>query len=278
MTPVTVLGLGPMGRALAAAFAAADHPTTVWNRTPGKGDDLDATVAETAAQAIVASPLVVVCVLDYQAARSILDVDALKGRTLVNLTGGSPRHAREMAAWAAGHGIDYLDGLIMGSAGAIGGPEATLLFSGPSDVYRAHRPALAALGENATHIGEDPGRAAGFDASMLDAFWTSLSGVVHAFQLAAAENIAPADIADYVKVSTGLLPVLIDVVAEHLTAGHHPGDESTLVSAAASMDHVLHAIRANDLDNGVLSSARAAVQRAIDAGHGSEAFTRLAVL
>ncbi|KAB2340536.1 NAD(P)-dependent oxidoreductase [Actinomadura rudentiformis] len=277
MTPVTVLGLGPMGRALAAAFAV-DRPTTVWNRTPGKGDDLTATVAETAAQAIAASPLVVVCVLDYEAVRSILDADALKGRTLVNLTGGSPQQAREMAAWAAGHGIDYLDGLIMGAPAAVGGPEVTLLFSGPNDVYQAHQPTLAALGENAAYVGEDPGRAAGFDASMLDAFWTSMIGIVHAFQFAAAENIAPADIAGYVKVATGLLPELIDLVAEHLTADNYPGDASTMVSAAASMDHVLQAIRANGLDNGVLTSARAAVQQAIDAGHGSAGFSRLAAL
>ncbi|MEV0620586.1 hypothetical protein AB0I81_45190 [Nonomuraea sp. NPDC050404] len=68
------------------------------------------------------------------------------------------------------------------------------------------------------------------------------------------------------------------MVAEHLTADHYPGDASTMISAAASMDHVLHTIRANDLDNGVLTAARAAVQRAIDAGHGSAGFTRLAVL
>ncbi|MFI0373637.1 NAD(P)-dependent oxidoreductase [Actinomadura sp. 1N219] len=277
MTPVTVLGLGPMGRALAAAFAV-HHPTTVWNRTPGKGNGLGATVAETAVEAIAASPLVVVCVLDYQAVRSLLDADALKGRTLVNLTGGSPQQARELAAWAAGHGIGYLDGLIMGAPADIGGPDATLLFSGPEDVYQAHRPTLAALGENATHVGEDPGRAAGFDAAMLDAFWTSLIGIVHSFQLAAAENIAPADIAGYVKVATGLLPELIDVVAEHLIADRYPGDASTMASAGASMDHVLHTIRANGLDNGVLSSARAVVQRAIDAGHGEAGFTRLAVL
>jgi 3-hydroxyisobutyrate dehydrogenase-like beta-hydroxyacid dehydrogenase len=28
-----VIGLGPMGRALALAFTVAGHPTTVWNRT-----------------------------------------------------------------------------------------------------------------------------------------------------------------------------------------------------------------------------------------------------
>ncbi|WP_187438243.1 hypothetical protein [Actinomadura decatromicini] len=90
MTPVTVLGLGPMGRPLATAFAAV-HPTTAWH----------------------------------------------------------------------------------------GGPDATLLFSGPDDVYRTHRPTLAALGGNLAHVGADPGRAAGFDATMLDVFWTSMIGVVH---------------------------------------------------------------------------------------------------
>ena len=38
--PVTVIGLGPMGRAMAAAFLAAGQPTTVWNRTAGKADEL----------------------------------------------------------------------------------------------------------------------------------------------------------------------------------------------------------------------------------------------
>lgn len=44
---VTVLGLGAMGSALAAATLAAatlaaGHPTTVWNRTPGHAEALAA--------------------------------------------------------------------------------------------------------------------------------------------------------------------------------------------------------------------------------------------
>jgi 3-hydroxyisobutyrate dehydrogenase-like beta-hydroxyacid dehydrogenase len=276
MTPVTVLGLGPMGRALATAFAAAGHPTTVWNRTPGKGSDLDATIAGTAAEAIAASPLVIVCVLNYQAVRSVLDPDPLKGRTLVNLTGGSPQQAREMAAWAAQHGIDYIDGVILN--GVIGGPEAALLYSGPTDVYQAHQATLAALGENGTYLGKDPGRSAGFNMSLLDLFWTSMFGMVHAFRLAAAQDITPADLGGYAKVMAGLLPELVDLVAEHITTDHFPGDASTIVSAAAILDDVIDTIRANGLDDSVLTAGRAAVQRAIDAGHGSAGFSRLAVL
>jgi 3-hydroxyisobutyrate dehydrogenase-like beta-hydroxyacid dehydrogenase len=265
-----------MGRALAAAFAAAGHPTTVWNRTPGKGNGLDATIADTAAEAIAASPLVVVCVLNYQAARSILDGNALQGRTLVNLTGGSPQQARDLAEWAAEHHIDYLDGVILN--GVVDGPEAAVLYSGPSDVYQEHLAALAALGENGTYLGEDPGRAAAFNMSVLDLFWTSMFGIVHAFRLGATENIAPADLGGYAKVMTGLLPTMVDLVAEHLATDNFPGDASTIVSAAAILDDVIDTIRANGLDDSVLSAGRAAVQRAIDAGHGMAGFSRLAVL
>ncbi|WP_342215883.1 NAD(P)-binding domain-containing protein, partial [Nocardia brasiliensis] len=36
-TRITVLGLGRMGSAIAGRYLAADYPTTVWNRTPGRG-------------------------------------------------------------------------------------------------------------------------------------------------------------------------------------------------------------------------------------------------
>ncbi|MFD0476016.1 NAD(P)-binding domain-containing protein [Nonomuraea thailandensis] len=39
-TPVTVIGLGSMGTALAGAFTRAGHPTTVWNRTAAKAAPL----------------------------------------------------------------------------------------------------------------------------------------------------------------------------------------------------------------------------------------------
>lgn len=278
MTTVTVLGLGPMGHALATAFTAADHPTTIWNRTPGKENGLAATVATTPAKAIEASPLVIVCVRDYAVAQSILDADALKGRTLVNLSGGSPRQARAMATWATEHGIDYLDGVIMATTDAIGGPDAALFFSGPADVYETHRPTLAALGENAQYVGDSPGRAAAFDAALQDMLWTSMSGVIHMFALAKAENIGATDIAAHAKALLGFFPDMIDLLAGQVAAENYAGDAGTLEATAATMDHILDAIRAQDLDNGVLTAARAQVQQAIDTGHGSDGFARLAAL
>ncbi|PPK65408.1 3-hydroxyisobutyrate dehydrogenase-like beta-hydroxyacid dehydrogenase [Actinokineospora auranticolor] len=265
-----------MGRAIARAFLAAGHTTTVWNRTPGKGDDLvGAVVAGTAADAVRASGLVVVCVIDYAAVREVLRPVAaeLKGRTLVNLTADSPDNARAMADWAAQHGIDYLDGSILSPAATVGGPDAVVIYSGPEERYRAHQDTLSALGGVGTHLGTDPGRAAAFDVALLDLFWTSMSGVVHAFALARAEGVAGRELAPFARGIAGLLAGVVTEYAEHVDTGTHPGDDSTTRSALAGIRHVLHATRAKGLDAGVLTAAEAVAARAVESGRGDAGFS-----
>ncbi|MCP2169811.1 3-hydroxyisobutyrate dehydrogenase [Goodfellowiella coeruleoviolacea] len=278
---MTVLGLGPMGQALAGAFLASGHPTTVWNRSADKADALvakGATRAATVADAVAASPLVIVCVIDYTAVRAIVDAagDTLTGRTLVNLTADSPDRARELAAWAAERGVDYLDGTILTPAFTIGGPNAVLLYSGPEATYQAHRATLASLGGTATHLGADPGRAAAHDVALIDMYWTAVSGIVHGFALAGAEGIAAADLVPFAQGIAGLLTTTVATFAEQLSAGEYPGHTSNIQSAAAGMAHVIHAAEARGIDTTVLSAARAIAQQAIDAGQGKDSFSRLA--
>jgi len=85
---VSVIGLGAMGTALAKAFLADNHRVTVWNRTASKCAPLGqagAKIARSVTEAVDASQVVVVCVLDYSASDSLLripDVAArLKGKT-----------------------------------------------------------------------------------------------------------------------------------------------------------------------------------------------------
>ncbi|RBQ14053.1 NAD(P)-dependent oxidoreductase [Spongiactinospora rosea] len=278
--PVTIIGLGPMGQALAGAYVAAGHPTTVWNRTPGKADDLvarGAVRAATAAEAVAASPLVIVCLLDYDAAHAVLDpiAGALKGRTLVQLTADTPGRARRSAEWAAAHGIDYLDGAIMTPTTTIGGPSAVLLYSGPADVYQAHKPVLDVLGGTATHLGTDPGRAAAYDLALLDLFWTSMSGLMHAFALARAEGITAKDFAPFAAGIGHLMPIMIDTAVEPVDSRHHPSEGSAITSNAATLDHIIHAGEERGIDVSVVRAIKASTQRAIDAGHGGDAFSRL---
>ncbi|MFD4891536.1 NAD(P)-binding domain-containing protein [Kitasatospora sp. NPDC059811] len=121
-----------MGQASAAVFLDKGHPTTVWNRSAGKAEQLvakGAPLAGSVRSALEASPLVVVRVSDYDAVHRLLDpaASSLAGRTLVNLTMASSTQARETAEWAAEAGIDYVDGAILAVPQAIGTAEATLL-------------------------------------------------------------------------------------------------------------------------------------------------------
>lgn len=278
--PVTVLGMGPMGQALAGTFLAAGHRTTVWNRTAAKADELvarGAIRADTVADAVGASQLVIICVIDYAAARAIAEpaAKALHGRTLVNLTADTPERARQTASWAAEHGIDYLDGAIMTPTITIGGPSAVLLYSGPAASYQEHRSTLDSLGGTASYLGADPGRAAAHDVALLDMFWTSVSGVLHGFALAAEENVTPAELAPFAEGISQLLPMLIGEVVRETEAGEYPGDNSNIRSATAGMEHVREASEARGIDAGVITAALGVARRAIDAGHGGEGIARL---
>ncbi len=102
MSEVSVLGTGLMGAALVRAFLGAGHTVTLWNRTPALADSLVASGARRAPSAAGAfgdSPLSIVCVRNYTAAWSFMDEreaqDALAGRTLLQLSTGTPGEARE---------------------------------------------------------------------------------------------------------------------------------------------------------------------------------------
>lgn len=280
---VTVLGLGPMGRSLAGAFLEAGLRTTVWNRTPGRDRELigqGAAGAATAEEAVAASDLIVVCLVNYDAADAVLRQDAvaraLKGRTVVNLTADTPDRARGTAAWAAAHGIRYLDGAIMTPAPSIGTPDAVFLHSGPQDLFQEHLPVLEALGGTHTHLGEEIGRAATFDIALLDIFWTAMAGYAHAVAIARAEGVTARELAPFAQGIGAILPPLFAEFAEDADSGSYSGAINPITSAVSTMTHVVAVSEAHGIDAGVMRAAEGMARRVIGLGHGTDGFIRVA--
>ena len=67
---VAFLGLGIMGRPMAANLVKAGHEVTVWNRTPKTVDG--ARVAATPAEAAQGAEIVWMCVSDTKAVEAVL--------------------------------------------------------------------------------------------------------------------------------------------------------------------------------------------------------------
>ncbi len=260
-----------MGRALAGAYVAAGHRTTVWNRTAGKAPE-GAVEAVTVAEA--AGELTIVSVIDYDAVSAILDAEALKGRTLVNLTADTPRRAREMAAWAADQGIAYLEGAVACPTTGIGTPQGLIFYSGPRELFSRWEAELSVLA-TPMYLGDDPGRAAAFDVAVLDAFWNALAGVVHAYALGASEGISAAELTPMLRGLGEILPSLIDECGANLESGEHPGTASSIRSARAAISHVIAASETAGLETGALRAARGYADRAVADGRGDEGFSLL---
>jgi 3-hydroxyisobutyrate dehydrogenase-like beta-hydroxyacid dehydrogenase len=130
---VSVIGLGAMGSALAQVLLRDGYHVTVWNRTRAKANPLirdGAVLAASTAAAVGASPIVLICVEDYQVTRSILGTEevapALAGRVLVELSTGTPQEARDAEAWAQERGVASLDGAMQAAPSQMGRPDTTI--------------------------------------------------------------------------------------------------------------------------------------------------------
>jgi 3-hydroxyisobutyrate dehydrogenase-like beta-hydroxyacid dehydrogenase len=267
---LTVLGLGAMGSALARAFLRAGRATTVWNRTAERASPLAEAGARTApsvASAIEPSRLVVVCLLDYQSVEDALRpvAAALNGKTVVNVTSGTPRQAQRLADWAAEHGIGYLDGGIMAVPSMIGGPESEILFSGPRELFDTAEPALAALGR-VTHVGADPGAAAVRDLALLGAMYGMFGGLWWAQALARSHAVPDGDLLP--KAADWLRAMLASV--ENDIGGADAEVESSVQMQAAGFVYLLEAGKDAGIEAGVLGPVGELLQRAVAEGHGTQ--------
>ncbi|MFF1375789.1 NAD(P)-dependent oxidoreductase [Streptomyces sp. NPDC058308] len=275
-TPVAVIGLGLMGRALAGAFLKAGHPTTVWNRTPAKAGQLvarGARLAPDVGAALAAAPLTIVCLTDYDALHALLDpgdVD-LNGRTLINLTSGDSAQAREAARWAERRGARYLDGAIMAVPSGIGTAEAVILHSGPEPDFAAHKPTLDALG-TAVHLGADHGLAALYDVAGLAMMWSVLNAWLQGTALLGTASVDAAAYAPFAQqIATGVAAWLPGY-AEQIDRGSFPAEVSALETDARSMAHLIEESEAVGVNAELPRLFKAMADRAIAAGHGAEQY------
>lgn len=161
-TRVGFIGLGTMGGAMAGHVARAGFPLTVWNRTPGKAQELmtlGVTEADSPASAAADADIVVVCVSDTPDVESVLFGDEGvafglgAGSLVIDCSTISPSATRDVARRLGEQGVAFVDAPVSG--GSEGARKATLsIFVGgePADVERA-RPILDTMGSTITHVG-----------------------------------------------------------------------------------------------------------------------------
>ncbi|MGW2226677.1 NAD(P)-dependent oxidoreductase [Streptomyces formicae] len=275
---VTIIGLGPMGQAMAAAYLDRGYDVTLWNRTPSRADALvarGATLAPTVAQALSANELVILSLTDFDAMYAILEPakDAVAGRTLVNLSSDTPEKARAGARWVAELGGTHLTGGVLCPPPLIGTPDTSTFYSGPREAYDAHRATLEVITGKSDYRGDDQGLAALMYQLNMFIFWPAMVAYWQAVAVAGAHGIQAREIAPYVTENFAGMGHFIDFYASRVDAGNHAGDVDRASMGLASMEHVVHTASDAGVDTAFPAAVHDVFRRVVEAGHGADSFS-----
>jgi len=156
---VAFLGLGIMGRPMAANLVKAGHEVSVWNRTSGK-DVEGARTAESPADAATGAEVVWMCVSDTKAVENVLfgaqgvESTIASGAIVVDSSTISPSAEHSFAERLRAKGVDYVDAPVTGSKVAANAGSLIFMVGGDEAVLAKLDPLFKAMGKQVFRMGE----------------------------------------------------------------------------------------------------------------------------
>ncbi|WP_229729658.1 NAD(P)-dependent oxidoreductase [Paenibacillus silvae] len=277
MKKVTVIGLGAMGGAIANALLEKEYDVTVWNRTATRADSLiekGAVLAATAAEAIRASQISIICVSDYQTSYEILDVEdvhsALSGRVLIQLTTGSPEQAQKHEMWANVHSAAYIEGAIAAAPAQMGGPHATIFTSGSKEAFDQVKPVLDALAGQVPYYGEQASAAASIDLAFLSYLFGSYLGFFHATRILESDGLRIDDFGSLIAGVSPMIGAILQYESEVIQHSNYENPQSSLQMSMVTVGLLMEQAREKNMNNEFPLFLRNLFNKAIDAGYGEQ--------
>ena len=188
---IAFLGLGAIGRPMAARIAAAGLPLTVWNRTAARAEEFarehGARQAATPADAARDADVVVTCLPTSRDVAGLLDgpdgvlAGMREGTTFVDCTSGDPATSRAIHNKLAARSIDFIDAPVSGGTTGAQKGTLTIMVGGDPEVLERVRPLLESFGQKIVHCG---------DVGAGDAVKAINNALLATHILAAAEGLA----------------------------------------------------------------------------------------
>lgn len=156
---VAFLGLGIMGRPMAANLVKAGHEVSTWNRSSGK-DVEGARAAASPGEAARGAEVVWMCVSDTAAVEQVLFgpegvENALEpGAVVVDSSTISPSATLRFAERIRSKGGDYVDAPMTGSKIGAEGGQLIFIVGGAEETVERLKPLFAAMGKLMVRVGE----------------------------------------------------------------------------------------------------------------------------
>lgn len=159
---VGFIGLGIMGRGMAANLLKAGFEVRVWNRTASRADALveqGASRGSSPADVAAHSDIIVTCVSDTPDVEKVVLGEegvihgAKAGALVVDCSTISPKATQEISAKLAEKQIHMLDAPISGGSEGAAKGTLSIMVGGDAEQFARALPVLQAMGKTITHIG-----------------------------------------------------------------------------------------------------------------------------
>ncbi len=159
---IALLGLGTMGRGMAANLLKAAFPLTVWNRTKAKAESLThttATIADSPALAVKNSAVVLAMLADDEASRAAwLGQDGAlaampSGSIVIECSTLSPVWIRELDEAVTQRGLRMAEAPVTGSRTQAEAGQLNFLVGADQETLAAVAPVLQCMSREILHLG-----------------------------------------------------------------------------------------------------------------------------
>ncbi len=197
MITIGFIGLGTMGAPMAANLLRKGYAVTVYNRTPGKADELlrlGADEAATPEEAVRTANAVITMISNDSAIEEVYYGEhgvlaGLKpGTTVIDSSTISPSLARRIAGDVAARYGDFLDAPVTGSKPAAENGSLVFMVGGSRQVCADNRELLLAMGRDVIYMGES-GNGATAKLAHNTIVGINLAGLVEGMSIAAKAGI-----------------------------------------------------------------------------------------
>ena len=207
------IGLGHLGAAIAGRLVACGHTLTTWNRSEGRGANLEHTPAPSPKAVAQAADLIFLCLFDSKAVDDVLNDENgllrgdLTGKTVIDLTTNHYKEVDRFHALCKESGASYLESPVLGSVVPATNGALTVVVSGEQAAYESVKPLLENIGQNIFFLGA-PGQATKMKLVNNLALGSIMATIAESVAMGEAAGIDKADILDILAVGGGKSLVL----------------------------------------------------------------------
>ena len=275
---IAFLGLGRMGRELAAHLLADGHDLTVWNRSQSAVENLvkqGAKGAATPAAAVEGAEAVITVLFGPDTVREVVLDASLpieNGALWIDITTVSPADTVSFSEWAKSAGVRYVHSPVIGSLAPARARALAVLIGGDADAVAAARPVVSTwAAKDRLREYDTAAKAACAKLVANLALAVSMQGFVEALRLGHSSELTTDQVTQVLDMT--VLSAIKGAKGENVRSGEF---SETQFSAAALAKDTRLMVHTSQHPLPALTAVFQSLEAAIRAGRGEDDFSVIA--